>query len=170
MRTRIITCAATMPAPASIQWQDINLGDCFTTSAITISRRDILDFALDFDPQPYHLDPDAGDNSLFGGLCASGWHVTAVMMRLLTDTFAKNSINLLGSDGVSNLRWKKPVFAEDTLSSTITVSKKDIGESNYPLSYIECEVDVCNQNNELVIQLSTSLMIGNDQRGGSVHE
>ncbi|MFT5711602.1 MAG: acyl dehydratase [Halioglobus sp.] len=159
-----------MPAPASVQWQDINPGDSFITDAITISRRDILDFAAEFDPQPYHLDPDAADDSIFGGLCASGWHVTAVMMRLLTDTFALNNINLLGSDGVSSLRWKKPVFAEDTLSSTITVSKKDLGESKYPLSYIECEVNVSNQKGELVIQLSTSLMIGNDQRGGSIDE
>lgn len=170
MRIQIITCAPTMQAHASVQWQDINLGDSFSTNAITISRRDILDFAADFDPQPYHLDPDAADSSIFGGLCASGWHVTAVMMRLLTDTFAQNNINLLGSDGVNNLRWKKPVFAEDSLSSTITVSKKDIGESAYPLSYIECEVDVSNQNGESVIQLSTSLMIGNDQRGGTADE
>ena len=159
-----------MQAHSSVQWQDIHPGDSFSTDAITISRKDILEFAADFDPQPYHLDPDAADNSIFGGLCASGWHVTAVMMRLLTDTFAKNNINLLGSDGVSNLRWKKPVFAEDSLSSIITVSKKDLGESTYPLSYIECDVDVSNQKGELVIQLSTSLMIGNDQRGGSVDE
>jgi acyl dehydratase len=90
-----------MQAHASVQWQDINPGDSFITDAITISRRDILDFAAEFDPQPYHLDPDAADDSIFGGLCASGWHVTAVMMRLLTDTFALNNINLLGSDGVS---------------------------------------------------------------------
>ncbi len=156
-----------MQEPATVHWQDINIGDSFDTNAITISRRDILEFAADFDPQPYHLDPDAADASIFGGLCASGWHITAVMMRLLTDTFTANNIALLGSSGVGKLRWRKPVFAGDTLSATIVVSAKDAGNSQYPLSYIECEVDVANQHGDSVIVLSTTLMIGT---GGDANE
>jgi len=159
-----------MQESVTIHWQDINIGDSFNTNAITISRRDILEFAADFDPQPYHLDPDAAEASIFGGLCASGWHITAVMMRLLTDAFVQAKIDLLGSSGVGNLRWKKPVFAGDTLTSVITVSEKQVGESKFPLSYIDCEVDVSNQHGDSVIRLSTSLMIGNEQHGGAGDE
>ena len=75
-------------------WQDLRPGERFKTRSITISKQDILEFAADFDPQPYHLNPEAAEGSIFGGLCASGWHVTAVMMRLLTDTFVNDHIEL----------------------------------------------------------------------------
>ena len=73
------------------------------SSQATISQQDIHEFAIEFDPQPYHLDVQAGDDSIFGGLCASGWHVTAVMMRLLSDSFRATGIELLGSKSVSKL-------------------------------------------------------------------
>ena len=141
-------------------WQDIQTGKTYDPKSITISRRDILDFAAEFDPQPYHLDPEAADNSIFGGLCASGWHITSVMMRLLTDTFMAEKIDLLGSNGVSNLRWRKPVFAEDTLSSVITVKEKNPAGADPRFAYIDCDVDVSNQHGDSVIALTTSLMIG----------
>jgi len=147
-------------------WSDLQPGDTFATEGITIRRRDILEFAADFDPQPYHLDPDAAEASIFGGLCASGWHVTAVMMRLLTDEFLAQRIDLLGSSGVRSLRWKKPVFAEDMLSSDIAVTGKSPSESDDRYGYVECDVNVKNQRGESVILLSTSLMIGTGTEAG----
>tara|TARA_R110002110_G_scaffold406421_1_gene626542 strand:+ start:391142 stop:391621 length:480 start_codon:yes stop_codon:yes gene_type:complete len=141
-------------------WLDIRSGETYDSASITISRRDILEFAAEFDPQPYHLDPDAADNSIFGGLCASGWHVTALMMRLLTDTFVAAHIDLLGSNGVSNLRWRKPVFAEDTLTSSITVKDKSEGGDDPRFAFVDCDVDVTNQHGDSVIVLTTSLIIG----------
>ncbi len=139
---------------------DIEVGEVFDTQPITLTRRDILAFAADFDPQPYHLDPEAADASIFGGLCASGWHVTAVMMRLLTDSFVASGIDLLGSSGVSRLRWRKPVFAEDALTATITVSENNPPADGAPFGSIGCDVEVFNQHAEPVIALSTTLMIG----------
>ena len=149
-----------MTATSLRHWSDIQPGETFNTQSIPISRRDILEFAAEFDPQPYHLDPDAADDSIFGGLCASGWHVTALMMRLLTDTFTSQHIDLLGSNGVSNLRWRKPVFADDSLSSVITVKEKSGPDTGAPFGYIDCDVDVSNQHGDSVIVLTTSLMIG----------
>ena len=147
-------------------WRDIRLGETFTTEAITISAGDIREFAADFDPQPYHLDSTVADNSIFGGLCASGWHVCAVMMRLLTDTFVSGHIDLLGAAGVSSLRWRKPVFAGDTLSSTITVEACVPPAGNPRFGRIECAVDVRNQQGGSVIVLTTALLIGSGDRGG----
>ncbi|MDH4040773.1 MAG: MaoC family dehydratase [Gammaproteobacteria bacterium] len=141
-------------------WQDIQPGETFDTESLTISKQDILDFAADFDPQPYHLDSEAAADSIFGGLCASGWHVTALMMRLLTDEFAGRHIELLGSSGVSRLRWRKPVFAGDGLSARITVTEKSPPATDSPFGYIDCDVEVDNQAGDQVIVLTTSLMIG----------
>jgi len=148
-----------MTSIAARYWQALQPGERFDTDSITISRQDILGFAADFDPQPYHLDPEAADNSIFGGLCASGWHVTALMMRLLTDTFIREGIQLLGSNGVSSLRWRKPVFAGDTLTSSITVTGASANDGSGPYGYIDCDVEVHNQHGEQVIVLTTSLMI-----------
>ena len=146
-------------------WRDIQPGETWTTESITISTRDILEFAADFDPQPYHLDSTVAEHSIFGGLCASGWHVCAVMMRLLTDTFVNGRIDLLGSSGVSALRWRKPVFAGDTLSSIITVKECLPPANNPKFGQIQCAVDVSNQHGEAVIVLTTALLIGSgDQR------
>ena len=141
-------------------WQDIEAGESFDTDRITISKRDILEFAADFDPQPYHLDSEAAAESIFGGLCASGWHVTALMMRLLTDTFVSRRIDLLGSSGVSQLRWSKPVYAEDVLCAHIIVKDKSTATTDTRFGYIECEVGVTNQHGKRVIDLCTSLLIG----------
>ncbi|MEE4143724.1 MAG: MaoC/PaaZ C-terminal domain-containing protein [Halieaceae bacterium] len=149
-----------MTSTQSRYWQDIEPGEAFSTRSITISKQDILEFAADFDPQPYHLDSEAADASIFGGLCASGWHVTAVMMRLLTDTFNSHRIDLLGSSGVSSLRWRKPVFAGDGLCARITVTEKSPPPANSPYGYIDCDVEVDNQAGDQVIALTTSLMIG----------
>ena len=86
--------------------------------------------------------------------------MTAVMMRLLTDEFVAQHIDLLGSSGVRNLRWKKPVFSEDTLSSDIEITGKSPSQSDHRFGYVECDVNVKNQRGESVILLSTSLMIG----------
>ncbi|TQV86187.1 dehydratase [Exilibacterium tricleocarpae] len=145
-------------------WRDIRPGETFETAAITLSTEDILEFAADFDPQPYHLDNGAAAASIFGGLCASGWHVCAVMMRLLTDTFVAARIDLLGSSGVGALRWRKPVFAGDALSSTITVSECLAPVDKSEFGRIVCAVDVSNQQGDSVITLTTTLLIGGGSR------
>ena len=82
------------------------------------------------------------------------------MMRLLTDTFVNRHIDLLGSSGVSQLRWSRPVYAGDTLSAQITVADKPTASSDPRFGYIECEVSVSNQHDKRVIDLVTSLLIG----------
>jgi len=149
-----------MTASSIRHWPDIRQGESFTTDRIPVSPRDILEFTAEFDPQPYHLDAEAADASIFGGLCASGWHVTALMMRLLTDTFNAQRIDLLGSSGVSSLRWRKPVFAGDTLSAAITVTGHNPPAPGSAFGFIDCDVEVDNQQGERVIVLNTSLMIG----------
>ena len=134
------------------------------SSQASISQEDIHEFAIEFDPQPYHLDVQAGDDSIFGGLCASGWHVTAVMMRLLSDSFRATGIELLSSKSVSKLTWRRPVFAADSLVSTLTIAEKSTSDDDrYGL--VTCDIAVANQSGDAVIQLSTTVMVGHDPQG-----
>ena len=80
-----------------------------------VTREATLAFARDFDPQPFHLDDAAAAASLFGRLAASGWHTFAMAMRMMCDAYLLESSSL-GSPGIDNLRWLKPVYPGDTLS------------------------------------------------------
>lgn len=147
-----------MSNSAARYWADIAVGEEIVSDSTRISESEIKTFAVEFDPQPYHLDVQAGDNSIFGGLCASGWHVTAVMMRLITDSFAAQHIELLGSSSVKRVAWRKPVFANDCLKSKLeVVDKSTCDDQRY--GYIECDVDVTNQHDKSVILLNTTLMV-----------
>lgn len=145
-------------------WQDCIAGEAFNTDHITLSERDILEFAAEFDPQPYHLDREAGDNSIFGGLCASGWQVCALMMRLLTDTFRSNDIALMGVQGVPSMRWKIPVFAGDSLSGDINVDALEPSSDRHDSGLMKCNVRVKNQKDEYVIALQASLYVAHRKK------
>ncbi|MEM8500327.1 MAG: MaoC/PaaZ C-terminal domain-containing protein [Pseudomonadota bacterium] len=145
-------------------WHDCIAGETFNTDQITLSERDILEFAREFDPQPYHLDREAGDKSIFGGLCASGWQVCALMMRLLIDTFKSNDIALMGVQGVPSMRWKIPVFAGDSLSGDIDVATLEASSDRNDSGLMTCDVKVKNQKNEYVIALQASLYIAHGEQ------
>ncbi len=87
---------------------DFQPGQVFELGSFTLTEAEIIDFATRFDPQSFHVDPDAARESVFGGLIASGWHTVSCVMRLMVDNLipAKSS---LGSPGIDNLRWLKPV-------------------------------------------------------------
>lgn len=138
--------------------QDLQPGKSFNTSSLDVTHEDILEFAAEFDPQPYHLDSNAARESIFGGLCASGWQVTALMMRLVTDTLLENSIVSMGSSGVRKLRWKQPVFAGDTLLAKLEVTACGKPDQD-GLSAQDFEVTVNNQNGKPVLITTITLLI-----------
>jgi acyl dehydratase len=89
-------------------FDDFALGDTFETGTTLVSEADIVDFARSFDPQPWHLDAHAATSSPFKGLVASGWHTTAITMRLLVDCGVLRATGVLGL-GVDELRWLRPL-------------------------------------------------------------
>ncbi len=116
-----------------LYWEDMLPGQVRDLGSITPTREEIIAFATQFDPQPFHLDDEAAQASVFGALCASGWHTCAMAMRLMVLHFL-NGTSSLGSPGLENIKWMKPVFAGDTLrlQSTTTdvrpISKRpDVG-------------------------------------------
>ncbi|QSG09728.1 MaoC family dehydratase [Halapricum desulfuricans] len=103
-----------------IYFEDISVGETETFGSYTVSRDEIVEFARQYDPQPFHVDGEAAAESPFGGLVASGWHTAAMTMRVLVDGFLERAATR-GALGVDELRWYDPVRPGDTLSARTEV-------------------------------------------------
>ena len=101
-------------------FEDFRAGDHYDLGTAVIDEAEMLAFARRFDPQPFHVDPEAAVETPFGGIIASGWFTMAVFMRLYVDTVLVGSTSQ-GSPGLSELRWLLPVRAGDVLSGRLTV-------------------------------------------------
>jgi len=107
------------PRPA-LAYEDLVPGRTFTFPPRTLSREDIVRFAREWDPQSFHLDEEAARKSHFGGLVASGWQTGSLAMRMVVDGLLA-SASSMGSPGIDELRWLKPVRPDDPLTLTLTV-------------------------------------------------
>lgn len=145
--------------------QNLEVGQEFETDTITLSKGDIFEFAAEFDPQPYHLETEAAEASIFGGLCASGWQVAALMSRLVSDTFKNHGVAIQGIQTIPSLQWKIPVFAEDSLCATVAIAdcKKDAG-------LLVCDIRVKNQHQKVALVLSMTLRLGTQSTAQSTAE
>jgi acyl dehydratase len=102
-------------------FEDFHVGQIFQLGPRKINAEEIKSFAAEFDPQPFHLDEDAANSSVLGGLSASGFHTGAILLRLICDAFLTNS-SILGSSKMESLRWLRPVQPGDELSGTCEVT------------------------------------------------
>lgn len=105
---------------ATVYFEDIEAGTTYELGSHTFTREEIVAFARSFDPQPFHLDEAAAAESPFGGLIASGWHTAAIWMRLYVDSLLAGAASM-GSPGVEQLRWLRPVRPGDTVRASLTV-------------------------------------------------
>ena len=97
-----------------LYWEDMQPGQVRELGNVTPTCEEIIAFATQFDPQPFHLDDEAAKASVFGALCASGWHTCSLAMRLMVLNFL-NGTSSMGAPGLENIKWMKPVFPGDTL-------------------------------------------------------
>jgi acyl dehydratase len=118
--------------------------------ARTVSRDEIVAFAREFDPQPFHIDEAAAASSVFHGLLASGWHTAAILMRLMYDTFLHDAASL-GSPGVDEIRWLKPVRPGDTLRARFTVVEAVPSRSKPDRGLVRSFTEMLNQHGEVVM-------------------
>ncbi len=102
-------------------FEDFAVGDRFETEAQSLSEEEIIDFASRYDPQYLHIDAEAAKDSIYGGLIASGWHTMALGFRLFIDQDILGR-NGLGSPGIDELRWLKPVRPGDTIRTRAEVT------------------------------------------------
>jgi len=135
-------------------WEDIEIGTVTQLGRATMTKEEIIDFARKFDPQPFHIDEEAAKKSMFGGLIASGWHTCSVVMRLMVDAIISQSpAASLGSPGVDEVRWLKPVYAGDTITGRITVIDKKASKSRPEMGSVFNHNEIFNQKGELVLTI-----------------
>ena len=131
-------------------FEDFEVGTTEEFGEYLVTEEEILEFASKYDPQAFHLSDEAAKATLFGGLCASGWHTCAIAMRMLVDNMPESNKSL-GSPGIDELRWTRPVFPGDTLRVKTTVLSKTNSRSRPDLGSLQMQNEVFNQNNELVM-------------------
>ena len=136
-----------MPSPPAKRyyWEDFPVGRVMTLGNTVVAREATLAFAQQFDPQPFHLDDAAAEASLFKRLSASGWHTCAMTMRLMCDAYLNDSASL-GSPGIDELRWLKPVYPGDTISAEMTVLEARVMNSKPHVGLVLSRWRVFNQD------------------------
>lgn len=132
--------------------EDFAVGQVMEFPPRTVSEDEIIAFARDYDPQPFHLDKEAAKQSLFGGLCASGWHTAGLMMRMLVDHMIGKYASM-GSPGIDQLRWVKPVFPGDTLHLRGEVLDVKFSQSKPDRGVITTRYEMTNQKGETVLTM-----------------
>lgn len=128
-------------------YEDLTVGETHDAGPQTVTDEEIIEFAEKYDPQTFHVDREAAANSMFQGLAASGWHTASVAMRLLVDGYFTD-VEIGGALGVDDLRWRKPLYAGDELSITVTVADKEVWDDER--GRVEFDLEAYNQDDVLV--------------------
>lgn len=143
----------------TLYWEDFHVGEAFDMGSHTFSEDEILEFGRKFDPQPFHTDPQAAKASVYGGLIASGWHTCAIGMRLMCERYLNKSASL-GSPGLENVRWLKPVRPGDTIAFRRIVLESRASTSRPDMGLVRNRWEATNQNGEMVLSMEGWSMLG----------
>lgn len=141
-----------MSSPIKYYWEDLKPGVVRDLGSVTPSAEEIKQFAGQFDPQPFHVDEAAGRESIYGNLCASGWHTCALAMRLTVQNFLNESSSM-GSPGLDSLRWLKPVYPGDTLHLRYTITESRPLRKRSDTGMVRATWEMSNQHGEKVMQM-----------------
>ena len=146
-------------------WEDIEVGSVARFGRYEVTRGEVVDFASKYDPQPFHLSDEAAAQTYFGRLSASGWHTCAMMMNMLVAHMKTQEQAGLGSPGVDELRWLKPVYPGDTLRAESEVIDKTASKSRPDMGSFKVRQTVLNQHDEPVMRLTSIGLIRRRPKG-----
>lgn len=134
-------------------WEDIRPGEVLELGAVEVREDEVVAFATAYDPQPFHVDPQAAAESPFRGLIASGWHTVALFMGMYVRGFLSDTASL-GSPGVEELRWLVPVRPGDVLRGRATVLDAWPSERTPGRGTVVSRCEVLNQRDEVVLRMT----------------
>jgi acyl dehydratase len=143
----------------TIYWEDLQPGSVRELGTTSVTAEEVKEFAGRYDPQPFHLDEEAGRRSIFGGLCASGWHTCALAMRLTVDHMLRNSSSQ-GSPGLENLRWLKPVYPGDQLTLKYVILEAKPMRKRPEVGMVRSRWEMFNQHGDQVLSMEGWGMFG----------
>lgn len=142
-----------------LYYEDIEVGATERFGSKRVTREEVIAFASQFDPQPFHLDDAAAAATHFGRLSASGWHTGSMTMRMLADNMKAREQASLGSPGIDELRWLKPVYPGDTLRCETEVLGKRRSKSRPEMGLFQSKLTVFNQHDEPVMTMRSTGLI-----------
>jgi acyl dehydratase len=138
---------------AELYFEDFAAGQVYELGSRTVTEDEIVDFARQWDPQPFHVDPEAAKQSVFGGLIASGWQTGAIWMRMYVDAVLGSAAR--GSPGIEELRWLAPVRPGDTLSGRLTVLEATPSATRPDRGTIRIRGEMVNQDGVTVMAMTS---------------
>jgi acyl dehydratase len=133
-------------------WEDFKVGEVEQIGAKRVGKDEIVAFAAQYDPQPFHVDAAAAQQSMYGGLIASGWHTCAMVMRMMCDAYLLHSASV-GSPGIDHLKWLKPVRPGDTIRAQRTTLETRASKSRPEIGIVSNLWEVFNQDGEMVMSM-----------------
>lgn len=139
-------------------FEDLSVGETIPLGPRRVSKADIIAFATEFDPFPFHLDEKAARASLLGGLAASGWQTGGLSLRMLVDEFL-SKIASMGGLGFTDLKWKRPLMKNDTLSGTATITSLRRSASHRQMGILTIAFDMRNQKDQQVMTLNLTNLV-----------
>ena len=131
--------------------EDLVVGETASFGAYSVTREEVIEFASRYDPQPFHLSDEAATQTQFGRLAASGWHTAAMTMAMLVAHWQAHPQAGLGSPGLDELRWLRPVYPGDTLRCETTLLDKRASATRPGLGITKSRTTVSNQHGEPVM-------------------
>ena len=134
-----------------IPFERFEIGQMQEFGSYEVTEAEIVEFASKYDPQFFHLDKEAAKKSLFGELCASGWHTCAMTMAMMVENLDKTGRSL-GSPGVDALLWKSPVYPGEVLSVRMEVKELHLSDKRPEIGYVHSLVSVLNQDGTVVME------------------
>jgi len=153
-----------MTAAPEIWFEDLFEGQVIPFGSVTVDKAELLEFSRRYDPQSFHVDEEAAARSIYGGVIASGWHTGAMMMRLLCDGLFLRAASM-GSPGLDQLRWVRPVRPGDTLTLTGKVLSAKASRSKPDRGMVDISYKVHNQHGELAMTFQAITMFGRRNPG-----
>ncbi|WIJ26259.1 MaoC family dehydratase [Devosia sp. RR2S18] len=139
-------------------FEDLTVGEVIELGRITVTKEMIIEFASEFDPFPFHLDEAAAKASLLGGLASSGWQTGGLSLRLLVDAFL-SKIASAGGLGFTDLKWKAPVMADDTIGGTVTIAELRRSATHKQWGIVTLDFDIRNQKDKQVMSLRLNNLV-----------
>ena len=136
----------------TLYWEDLQPGSVRELGTASLDAEEIKEFAGRYDPQPFHLDEEAGRRSMFGGLCASGWQTCGLAMRLTVDNMLKHSSSR-GSPGLESLKWLKPVYPGDQLALRHTILESRALRKRPDTGLVRSRWELFNQDGDKVLEM-----------------
>lgn len=146
-------------------FEDVEVGLKLSFGQYQVTREEVVDFASRYDPQPFHLSDEAAAKTHFGRLSASGWHTSAMMMAMLVENMKDAQQAGLGSPGLDELRWLKPVYPGDTLRCESEVLDKRPSGSRPEMGSFRSRTTVFNQHGEPVMTVVSIGLIATRPKG-----